>query len=168
MATDRPGGTDADLEPFVSRLDYPVYVVTTQVGNDRAGCLVGFTTQTSIDPARFLVCISKANATSRTVAAATHVAMHQLAPKDMDVARLFGEESEDWTDKFAQCSWQEGPYEVPVLDAAVAWFVGEVVERFDVGDHDGLLLAPVATGGRSDGRVLTFQQVNDFDPGHPA
>src|SRR4051794_16109384 len=147
MATDRPGGTDADLEPFVSRLDYPVYVVTTQAGDDRAGCLVGFTTQTSIDPPRFLVCISKANATSRTVAAATHLAVHQLAPKDMDVARLFGEESEDWTDKFAQCSWQEGPYEVPGLDAAVGGVVGGGGERGDGGDHDRVLLAPGAAGG---------------------
>jgi flavin reductase (DIM6/NTAB) family NADH-FMN oxidoreductase RutF len=86
----------------------------------------------------------------------------------MDLARLFGEESEDWTDKFAQCAWRDGPYGVPVLDASATWFVGEIVDRLDVGDHTGLLLAPVATGGHPTSDVLTFQQLKDLDPGHPA
>ena len=47
--------SDDGLDTFVGGLDYPMYVVTTRVGDDRAGCLVGFTTQTSIDPQRFLV-----------------------------------------------------------------------------------------------------------------
>src|SRR5438309_2098916 len=118
-----------DIDGFVAALDYPMYVATTRAGADRAGCLVGFTTQTSIDPPRFLVCISKANATARTVAGATHVALHLLAPADKDVARLFGEESEDWTDKFARCAWQDGPHDVPVLDAAVAWLINKIINH---------------------------------------
>ncbi|HET7531371.1 MAG TPA: flavin reductase family protein [Mycobacteriales bacterium] len=145
-----------------------MYVVTTRAGDERAGCLVGFTTQTSIDPVRFLVCISDVNATARVVAQATYVVVHQLARDEKDLARLFGEESEDWTDKFARCAWHDGPYDVPVLDASPAWFVGRIVERLDVGDHTGLLLVPVATGGRSDGAILTFRQLADLHPGHPA
>ena len=160
--------TDDRLEAFVSALDYPMYVVTTRAGDGRAGCLVGFTTQTSIDPPRFLVCISEANATARTVAAATHVAVHLIGRTDKDLARLFGEESEDWTDKFARCSWHDGPEGVPVLDDAAAWFVGEIVDRLDLGDHHGLLLSPVDGGGQATGDVLTFQQLADLDPGHPA
>lgn len=156
-----------DFGEIVGKLDYPMYVVTTRAGDDRAGCLVGFTTQTSIAPPRFLACISKANATSEAVESASHVAVHLIGRDHMDLARLFGEESEDWTDKFAQCDWHDGPYDVPVLDASAAWFVGEIVERVDVGDHTGLLLAPVATGGRPTSSVLTFQQLKDLDPGHP-
>jgi flavin reductase (DIM6/NTAB) family NADH-FMN oxidoreductase RutF len=170
--------TGADLGSFLSALDYPMYVVTTRVGDERAGCLVGFATQTSIEPARFLVCISKVNATARTVAAASHVAVHQLGRGDKDLARLFGEQSEDWVDKFAHCAWHDGPYDVPVLDASPAWFVGEIVGRLDAGDHTGLLLSPVATGGRSTGGrstsgrstgdILSYQQLADLDAGHPA
>jgi flavin reductase (DIM6/NTAB) family NADH-FMN oxidoreductase RutF len=160
--------SDVDLDPFLDALDYPMYVVTTRAGDDRAGCLVGFSTQTSIDPPRFLVCISQVNATARTVAAATHVAVHQVERTDKDLARLFGEESEDWTDKFAHCAWHDGPYDVPVLDASPAWFVGEIVDRLDVGDHTGLLLAPVAGGDHRTGDILTFQQLKDLDAGHPA
>ena len=160
--------SDADLGDFVGSLDYPMYVVTTRAGDDRGGCLVGFTTQTSLDPPRFLVCISETNATARIVAKATHVAVHQIAREHRDLARLFGEESQDWTDKFARCTWHEGPYDVPLLDDAAAWFVGEITERVDLGDHQGLLLAPRASGGKSDGQILTFQQLKDLDPGHPA
>ena len=31
-------------------IDYVMYVVTAAAGEERAGCLVGFTTQTSIHP----------------------------------------------------------------------------------------------------------------------
>jgi flavin reductase (DIM6/NTAB) family NADH-FMN oxidoreductase RutF len=160
--------SDVDLDAFVGALDYPMYVVTTRAGDDRAGCLVGFSTQTSIDPPRFLVCISEVNATARTVSAATHVAVHQIKRTDKELARLFGEESEDWTDKFARCAWHDGPHGVPLLDGAAAWFVGEIAERLDLGDHCGLVLVPVAVGDRSDGDILTFQQLADLDAGHPA
>ena len=160
--------TDDPLAAFVRALDYPMYVVTTRAGDDLGGCLVGFATQTSIDPPRFLVCISEANATARTVAAATHVAVHLLRRTDKGLARLFGEQSEDWTDKFAQCAWHEGPHGVPVLDDAAAWLVGEIIDRLDVGDHRGLLLRPVDSSEQSAGDVLTFQQLSDLDAGHPA
>ena len=43
---------------LASELDYPMFVVTTAAGGAPAGCLVGFATQCSIDPPRFLVCLS--------------------------------------------------------------------------------------------------------------
>ena len=57
-------GRDA-FEQVVGLLDYPMFVVTTRAGADRAGCLVGFTSQVSINPSRFLVGLSKRNHTYR-------------------------------------------------------------------------------------------------------
>ena len=48
---------------LVSRLDYPMAIVTAADGEERSGCLVGFHTQCSIEPARFLICISRRNHT---------------------------------------------------------------------------------------------------------
>ncbi len=53
------------FEKLVSMLDYPMYVVTTACGDQRAGCLVGFTSQVSIGPPRFLVGLSEKNHTYR-------------------------------------------------------------------------------------------------------
>ena len=47
------------FERLVGQLDYPMFIVTTQVEGRRAGCLVGFASQFSIDPPRFLIGLSK-------------------------------------------------------------------------------------------------------------
>ena len=62
------GSTEA-FEAIMSDVDPPSYVVTAADGDDRAGCLVGFATQCSIDPPRFGVWLSKLNRTYRVAAA---------------------------------------------------------------------------------------------------
>src|SRR5437764_12293688 len=65
---------------FVAGLDYPMFVVTAADAGtgERAGCLVGFATQCSIDPLRFLVCLSRANHTHRVAARSGMLAVHVL------------------------------------------------------------------------------------------
>jgi flavin reductase (DIM6/NTAB) family NADH-FMN oxidoreductase RutF len=159
----------AAFEKLASLLDYPMYVVTTHVGDESAGCLVGFASQVSIRPARFLVGLSKLNHTYRVAEGASHLAVH-LVPRDhCELARLFGSETGDSTDKFARCAWHSGPHGLPILDDAAGWFVGEVLSRYDVGDHVGFLLEPVA-GDAPDRfeQLVTFSDVRDLDPGHEA
>jgi flavin reductase (DIM6/NTAB) family NADH-FMN oxidoreductase RutF len=156
------------FEAFAATSDYPMFVLTAGRGRRRAGCLVGFATQTSIDPPRFLVCASVANATARVVRRAPFVGVHQLGEDQCELAALFGEESGDWTDKFSRCRWHPDRSGVPVLDDCPAWLIGRIVGRFALGDHTGLLLEPVGGGRRRDARPLMFRQVDDFDAGHPA
>lgn len=150
-------------------VDYPMYVVTAAAGGRRAGCLVGFTTQCSIDPARFLVCLSKANHSYRVAQSANVLAVHVLAREDEALAELFGAETGDEIDKFTRCSWSAGPEETPVLDDALAWFVGRVVDRVDLGDHVGHVLEPVpGAGSGGTGAYYSFRQGRRLKPGHPA
>ena len=60
-------GTEA-FEQLVALLNYPMFVVTTEVGGTPAGCLVGFASQASIHPPRFLVGLSTKNHTFRVAA----------------------------------------------------------------------------------------------------
>lgn len=156
------------LDNLIDGIDYPVYVVTAASGEERAGCLVGFTTQASIDPPRMLVCISEQNRTFRVAAEAPALAIHALSQSQTDVAALFGSETGDGMDKFARCGWHPGPLSVPVLDDCARWMVGRVVERFRMGDHVGHLLEPIAGEAGDAGAVLSFQQVQGLEPGHPA
>ena len=48
----------AAFDAIVGNLEYPMFIVTTRAGEEPLGCLVGFATQTSIDPPRFIVCLS--------------------------------------------------------------------------------------------------------------
>ena len=157
------------FEKLVSMLDYPMYVVTTRVGDQRAGCLVGFTSQVSIGPPRFLVGLSERNHTFRVAQRATHLAVHLLPRRHSELARLFGSETGDRTDKFARCAWREGPHGLPILDDAAGWFVGEVLSRDDLGDHIGFLLKPVdGHAPQKFDQLVTFADVRDLEPGHEA
>jgi flavin reductase (DIM6/NTAB) family NADH-FMN oxidoreductase RutF len=167
--------TDSGAQAFerlVATLDYPMFVVTTRaegVDGALAGCLVGFASQTSIDPPRFLIGLSRHNHTYRIAQSATHLAVHVLSRRHHEVAELFGGQTGDQIDKFAECAWHPGPEDLPVLDDAAAWFVGRVVDRFDVGDHVGHLLEPVAgTSPEGFEDWLSFSDLRDLTPGHEA
>lgn len=157
------------FDDLVGLLDYPMFVVTTRADDELAGCLVGFSSQVSIQPSRFLAGLSKNNHTFRIAERATHLAVHLLPRERRDLARLFGGETGDRVNKFDRCAWHPGPAELPILADAVGWFAGRVLNRFDVGDHVGFLLEPVA--GHAPARfdeLVTFSDVRDLDPGHQA
>ncbi|MDY0810860.1 flavin reductase family protein [Kitasatospora purpeofusca] len=156
------------FESFAALLDYPVYVVTAAAGQERAGCLVGFAGQCSIQPPRFAVWVSKANRTYRVASRSQLLVVHLLPADRHDLAELFGGRTGDDVDKFAVAGWEPGPAGVPVLTGATAWFAGRVVDRADWGDHVGFLLDPVDAATASDGRPLYFRDVKDIDAGHPA
>jgi flavin reductase (DIM6/NTAB) family NADH-FMN oxidoreductase RutF len=155
------------FDGFVSLLDYPMYVVTAAAGEERAGCLVGFASQCSLDPPRFAVWISKANRTYRVARNAGHLAVHLLPPRH-ELAELFGGRTGDEVDKFAAVRWRPGPGGAPVLDDAPAWFAGRIADHADWGDHVGFLLLPEDGEVRSRDVPLFFRDVADIEAGHPA
>ena len=161
-------GDDA-FEKLVALLNYPMFVVTTAVDGVTAGCLVGFASQTSIRPPRFLVGLSKKNHTFRVAAEATHLAVHVFGREHLDVVELFGGQTGDRTNKFDRCTWHHGPAQMPILDDAAAWFVGKVLERFTLGDHVGHLLEPVDGSPPHElEHWVSFGDVHDLQPGHDA
>jgi flavin reductase (DIM6/NTAB) family NADH-FMN oxidoreductase RutF len=161
------GAAEERLKELLGELDSPMFLLTVAHGGERAGCLVGFATQASIAPPRFLACVSRLNHTFPLAMASPHVAVHIAPADDLDLARLFGEETGDEVDKFAHCAWHDGPEGQPIVEGCPGWFVGRVRERFDLGDHVGLLLDPVAVSGTGEAH-LRFEQAKDLEAGHPA
>ena len=153
---------------MLSDLDYPVFVVTTASSDEKSGCLVGFGSQCSIDPLRVMVWLSKANHTFRVAREASILAVHALAVGQHDLAALFGEETGDEVDKFDRCPWRPGPSGVPIIEECSRWLAGRVLERVDGGDHVGFLLEPVEAAAGDWPAQLSFRQVRDLRPGHPA
>jgi flavin reductase (DIM6/NTAB) family NADH-FMN oxidoreductase RutF len=156
------------VDTFLSTLDYPMLIVTAKAAGERGGCLVGFSTQTSIHPPRLLVCLSKENHTTRLAAHAKHLAVHQLAPDQVDLAHRFGEHTGDVEDKFRGCAVQDGPHGLPILTECPAHLIGRVLERLDLGDHVGMLLEPTSVHRDRDSALLMFQALPGLRPGHPA
>jgi flavin reductase (DIM6/NTAB) family NADH-FMN oxidoreductase RutF len=158
-----------DPDPFetlVGAFDYPMFIVTAFADGERSGCLVGFTTQVSITPRRFLVCMSKTNHTFRVASRSPVLGVHVLRPGDEEISVRFGELTGDRVDKFAGLDVVEGPGRVPILPG-LDWFAGRVLQRIDLGDHVGHLLAPhEGEALRLRAGQMGFQDVTDMEPGH--
>jgi flavin reductase (DIM6/NTAB) family NADH-FMN oxidoreductase RutF len=160
------GGWREEFEALVSDLDYPMFVVTARAGDRRAGCLVGFATQTGIDPPRMLVGLSPPNHTYRVARESRALAVHLLAADQLALAELFGGRTGDEIDKFAHCRWSDGPEGLPILEACRSWFAGMIRDRMRLGDHVGFLLEPVAARHERSGPHLGYQAVRHLRAGH--
>ncbi|MBF6220047.1 MULTISPECIES: flavin reductase family protein [Nocardia] len=157
----------AVFDAVVAAADYPVLLVTVQAEGRRAGCLVGFATQVSIEPRRFLIGLSKKNHTYRVAQRADRLAVHVLSSEQLSLARLFGGETGDDIDKFVHCDWHSGPGGIPVLSTVPSWFSARIRERYDFGDHAGLLLEPEdAAVRRHPAETLHYHSVADLVAGH--
>lgn len=157
------------FESLVGTMDYPMFVVTVTAGSERSGCLVGFVSQCSISPQRLMVCLSKRNYTYRVAADADTLVVHFLGTRDIDLARLFGEETGDEVDKFADCAWDPGPAGTPVLRGCRGWVSGQIIHRVDLGDHVGMVLDVTDGESRKPAeRPLGFDSLRHLEPGHDA
>lgn len=161
-----PASAFADL---VAAMDGAMLVVTAAVGEERDGCLVGFHSQSSIHPARYVVWLSTANRTWRLAQRAEHLGVHLLDRAQHDVAARFGGVTGDERDKLGDVPWTPGPGGVPLLDECSSRFVGRVLDRHDVGgDHVGVTLEPTDASFAPPLHPLRLGRVKDIEPGHPA
>jgi flavin reductase (DIM6/NTAB) family NADH-FMN oxidoreductase RutF len=160
--------TEETFQQLVAQLDYPMFIATVAADEELAGCLIGFATQCSIHPPRFLAGISDKNRTHRVAEGATSMAIH-LVPEDAsELAELFGGETGDEVNKFERCSWQPGPGGAPLLDGCPNRFVGRILERVDFGDHTGMVLEPFFAELDEREGQLKFHRARRIEPGHEA
>jgi flavin reductase (DIM6/NTAB) family NADH-FMN oxidoreductase RutF len=162
------GAPEETFQRLVAQLDYPMFIATVAAGGERAGCLIGFATQCSIHPPRFLAGISDKNRTFRVAKDADSMAIHLVPENAVGLAELFGGETGDELDKFTRCRWRAGPGGVPLLDDCPNRFVGHILERIDFGDHLGMVLEPFFAEEDEDSGQLGFHRAKRIDPGHEA
>ena len=153
------------FDQLAGSVDPAMVVVTASTGGHDSGCLVGFHSQTSIDPRRWSVWISRANHSHDVITRASLVGVHFLSEREHELARLFGTTTGDEIDKFSRCATIRR-MDVPMLADCPSWMIGSVCGRHTDGDHTCVVLAPVAVGeGELD--PLRLAAVADLEPGHP-
>ncbi len=158
-----------DLSAFLDRVDFPFYVITVRAADaEMSGCLAGFVTQCSIAPPNFLVCVSKVNHTFPVAERSSGMGLHLLGEDQVDLARLFGEETGDLVDKFASVDWRLGSTGAPLLVDSAVSMEGQILGHFSVGDHEAFLMRAVraVTGGHAG--LLSYRHAPRLHPGHPA
>ena len=102
------------LDDLMGSVDSPLIVVTTSAEGERAGCLIGFHSQGSIDPEHYCFWLSKANHTYRVALRSERFAVHFLTDVDRESARHFGSLSGMETDKFAGLDFTDTEDGVPL------------------------------------------------------
>jgi flavin reductase (DIM6/NTAB) family NADH-FMN oxidoreductase RutF len=158
--------TDA-FDGLMSSLDPPLVVVTTAVGDERGGCLVGFHAQSGIDPGRYCLWLSKANHTYRLALRSTHLAVHFLTEDQLSLAELFGTLSGDDVDKFEALSTETGTGQTPLLvDAPHRLLVRRVALLDEGSDHVCVTTEPVVAETTGSFRPLRLSAAVDLVPGH--
>lgn len=161
--------TDAAFDLIAASLDPAMVVVTSAHDGERAGCLVGFHAQSSIEPHRYCVWLSKANHTGRIVRQASTLAVHFLDEAQHDLAELFGTLTGDDVDKLARCDWDEGPDGVPLLTAVPRRIIARRVALLDEGgDHLCVIVEPLDAVADGPFTPLRLSAVDDLVPGHEA
>jgi len=129
---------EENFQKLVAQLDYPMFIATVATDKERAGCLIGFATQCSIHPARFLAGISDKNHTHRVAQRAGAMGIHLV------------------------------PEGVPLVADCPNRFVGRILERVDFGDHTGMVLEPIFAEVEGSDDQLSFHRAKRIDPGHEA
>jgi len=115
--------------------------VVTAAGDPPVGFTATSFTSVSLRPPLVSFCLDKGSSSWPTVAAAPHVAVHLLGEGQHEVAQIFATSG---IDRFAAYPhWRIGPYDVPLLDEAIAWLVCRVVDRVPAGDHAIVLAEPL-------------------------
>lgn len=160
---------DDRFDRLAGTSDPAMVIVTAAHEGERAGCLVGFHAQSSIEPRRYCLWLSKANHTTRVALQTTHLAVHFLSVDDRDLAELFGTTTGDEVDKLARCEWvpsDEGP---PLLAAVADRMIVRRVTLLDEGgDHHCVVTEPARVDGPGPEAPLRLSSVRDLDPGHGA
>lgn len=161
--------TQDTVNALMTALDPPMVIVTVADAEERAGCLVGFHSQSGLEPAKVAVWLSKANHTFRVAVFADILAVHFLTPDDVDLATRFGSSSSDERDKFAGCAWHAGPSGVPLLERCPNRIVGRKRALLDAeSDHVCVLLEPIESTCVDGFVPLRLAGVSHLDPGHAA
>ncbi len=164
-----PVPSHVDADAFTDRTDFPLTVVTTVAPDgERSGCLAGFTTQCSIDPLRFLVCVSRVNHTfavvgASEVAGAAPPRREQTAAPPSSASRAVTRSTSS-----PPSPGTRAPGASRCSTACAAWLALEILDRVDVGDHVALLTSPVGGGPGPAGGLLTMATAPPLDAGHPA
>ena len=156
-----------DFGDIAAALDPALIIVTTAVDGERAGCLVGFHGQSSMEPERYCVWLSKANHTARVAQRANHLCVQPVPEDALALAERFGTLTGDDTDKFAGLDLRQGPDGVPLLAACPAGFVLRKHTLLDDGgDHLCITGEVVDTWSAGPLRPLRLSRAGDLEPGH--
>ena len=151
---------------LMASVDPALVVVTTAAEDQWAGCLVGFHSQSSIDPQHYCLWLSKANHTYRVGLRAARFGVHFLSSTDLGLAERFGTRSGEDVDKFAGLE-TDAAHGVPLLPGCPDRMLVERIALLDDGgDHVCVTTRVLDSWASGALTPLRVSAAAHLDPGH--
>ncbi|MDP9900755.1 flavin reductase family protein [Variovorax ginsengisoli] len=116
------------------RLAAGVSIVTSRLGDQRAGLIATAVSSVIADPPTLLVCVNRSASAHDTIDAAGILAVNVLAIDDHDLARSFSDPSRRH-ERFLAGEWDSAATGSPVLKSAVVAFDCAIVQRIPYNTH---------------------------------
>ena len=158
--------SEEDFDSLMTSTDSSLIVVTTAAENERAGCLVGFHSQSSMSPEQYDFWLSKANHTYQVSLRAAYCAVHFLTSDDLAMAQRFGARSGEDTDKFRGLDVHTAEQGVPLLSALPNRMVVERIAMLDDGgDHVGITARVISSETTEHFMPLRLSHIGDLPAG---
>lgn len=143
-------------------------IVTTSHEGRRAGCYVGFLGGCSVNPPRMLVCMGNTGGhTAEVIDKSKVLAVHLIGQGQEEWFTRFALQSGRKVDKFQGIGWESRITGSPILQEAIGYIEGTVIDSQVCGDHTAQLVEPVNAELRMPNvRPLTGLELLALDPWH--
>jgi flavin reductase (DIM6/NTAB) family NADH-FMN oxidoreductase RutF len=140
---------DEKISKALSKVVYPVCVVTVGRGGAESGLTVSWISQVSFDPPLVAFAVAKVHYSEEILRSTKTFVVNILADSQTKLAGQFAEETMAGVDKFKGVKHHPADGGAAVLDDAIAWLDCHVVDLHSAGDH-WLVVGEVEAGGVED------------------
>jgi flavin reductase (DIM6/NTAB) family NADH-FMN oxidoreductase RutF len=134
----------ADVADLFRRVTTGVYVIGVAEGDRRNAFTAAWLTPVSFDPLLLALSVNPEHASYPLLLGGGGFAVSVLRQDQIHLAAAFGTSSGRDRDKLAGVPWRAAPSGAPVLTQALAWLDCRLHDRFRAGDHEIILVRPVA------------------------
>lgn len=137
----------------LGRFSSGVTVVTTRDKRNRdQGMTVSAFCSVSLDPPLVLMCIEHTSSLYNSLAVSSPFIVNILSDGQETIARRFAERG---TNRFSGIGFARGQNGMAVLDEVLGIIEGEVVARYESGDHD-IVVGSVEVATANEGKPLLY------------
>jgi flavin reductase (DIM6/NTAB) family NADH-FMN oxidoreductase RutF len=150
------------IAALFERLSQGVYVVGVAHGEARNAFTAAWVMQASYDPLLLALSVNPENSSYALLKERRAFSVNVLKKGQLDLAAHFGRS--DDSDKLASTQWTTGPFGLPLLHEALAWFECRVVSEQPAGDHR-LVLGRVVDGKLLDSEAepMSYRETGTMD-----
>jgi flavin reductase (DIM6/NTAB) family NADH-FMN oxidoreductase RutF len=156
-----------EVHRLFEKIDRPLWLVTSAADQVYGGLIATFVFNASLIPAvpRPILAIAKQHHTWKVIEQSGRVALHLLAPDNLDLVWRFGLASGTTVDRFAGLTFVRGEFGCPLLPQTLCGFECEVVTSLDIGDRTIFAARVASASFYREGDPLTTNQLRELaDP----